>query len=167
MRPLSFWFGMEDRNRSIVSAVADLLEPALQGMGYELVEVEYVCERGRWVLRLYIDREEGITLDDCAGVSRELGDVLDSRDLIPHAYVLEVSSPGLNRPLRKEKDFAQRIGRRMKIRMMAPVQGRRNFVGMLTDFRDRTLFLEVDRETFALPWKEVEKAHLVYEFEAP
>ena len=167
MRPLSFWCRMENRNRSILSAVTELVEPALQGIGYELVEVEYLCERGRWVLRLYIDREKGITLDDCAGVSRELGDVLDSRDLIPHKYVLEVSSPGLNRPLRKERDFTQRIGRKIKVRMMAPVQGRRNFVGTLTDFRDRTLFLEVDRQTFALPWPEVEKAHLIYEFEAP
>lgn len=157
---------MENRNRSILSAVTELLEPALEGMGYELVEVEYLCERGRWLLRLYIDQEKGITLDDCAAVSREIGDVLDSRDLIPHGYVLEVSSPGLNRPLRKEKDFEKRIGRKMRVRMAAPVQGRRNFVGTLTDFRDRILFLEVDRQTFALPWSEVEKAHLIYDFEA-
>jgi ribosome maturation factor RimP len=157
---------MEGRNRSVLTAVTELLEPALEGMGYELVEAEYLCEHGRWVLRLYIDQEKGITLDDCAAVSREIGDVLDSRDLIPHGYVLEVSSPGLDRPLRKEKDFEERIGRKMKIRMAAPVQGRRNFVGTLIDFRDRTLFLEVDRLTFSLPWSEVEKARLIYEFEA-
>jgi ribosome maturation factor RimP len=155
---------MEYRNRAILSAVAELVEPALEGMGYELVEAEYLCERGRWVLRLYIDREKGITLDDCVGVSREVGDLLDSRDLIPQGYMLEVSSPGLNRPLRKEKDFEERVGKRMKVRMLAPVQGRRNFVGTLTGYRDRTLFLEVDRQTFALPWSEIEKAHLIYDF---
>lgn len=141
------------------------MEPALEGMGYELVEVEYLCERGRWVLRLYIDQEKGITVDDCAAVSREMGDVLDSRDLIPHGYVLEVSSPGLNRPLRKEKDFEKRIGRKIRVRMAAPVEGRRNFVGTLTGFRDGTLSLDVDRQSFSLPVSEVEKAHLIYEFE--
>lgn len=157
---------MEYRNHAILSAVAELAEPALEGMGYELVEAEYLCERGRWVLRLYIDRDKGITLDDCAGVSREVGDLLDSRDLIPQGYVLEVSSPGLNRPLRKEKDFEERVGKKMKVRMLAPVQGRRNFVGTLTGYREGTLFLEVDRQTFTLPWSEIEKAHLIYDFEA-
>jgi ribosome maturation factor RimP len=156
---------MENRNRSILSAVTELLEPALEGMGYELVEVEYLCERGRWVLRLYIDQGKGITVDDCAAVSREMGDVLDSRDLIPHGYVLEVSSPGLNRPLRKEKDFEKRIGRKIRVRMAAPVEGRRNFVGTLTGIRDGTLSLDVDRQSFSLPVSEVEKAHLIYEFE--
>ena len=156
---------MENRNRSNLSAVTELVEPALEGMGYELVEVEYLCERGRWVLRLYIDQEKGITVDDCAAVSREMGDVLDSRDLIPHGYVLEVSSPGLNRPLRKEKDFEKRIGQKIRVRMATPVQGRRNFVGTLTGFRDGTLSLDVDRQSFSLPVSEVEKAHLIYEFE--
>ena len=156
---------MENRNRSNLSAVTELVEPALEGMGYELVEVEYLCERGRWVLRLYIDQEKGITVDDCAAVSREMGDVLDSRDLIPHGYVLEVSSPGLNRPLRKEKDFEKRIGRKIRVRMAAPVEGRRNFVGTLTGIRDGTLSLDVDRQSFSLPVSEVEKAHLIYEFE--
>ncbi len=157
---------MESKTRTIVEQIIDLTEPILENMGFELVDVEYLLERGRWVLRLYIDSENGITLDDCARVSRELGDVMDTRDLITHRYVLEVSSPGLNRPLRKEKDFIRVIGKKIKVRMIAPIDGRRNFTGYLTDFRQGNLLVESNGQDVVLPWTEVEKANLIYEFEA-
>ena len=150
---------------SITKEITELAEPILDGMGFELVEVEYLCERGRWLLRLYIDKEKGVTLDDCAMVSGELGDLIDSRDFVPHKYVLEVSSPGLNRPLRKEKDFIRVIGKKIKVRTGTPAKGRRNFIGYLRDVQNGTLSLEVEGQWVALPWPEIDKANLIYEFD--
>ncbi|NIR14915.1 MAG: ribosome maturation factor RimP, partial [Desulfobacterales bacterium] len=95
----------------------------LGGMGFELVDVQYLPKYGRWVLRLYIDKEGGVTIDDCAQVSREIGDLIDVKDVIMHEYILEVSSPGLNRPLKKETDFIWARGKRVKVRMAKPVNG--------------------------------------------
>lgn len=153
-------------NATIVEQVLDLTEPILDGIGFELVDVEYLMERGRWVLRLYIDTEKGVTLDDCARVSREMGDVMDVHDVIPHRYVLEVSSPGLNRPLRKERDFARVVGKRVKVRTTVPIQGRRNFTGLLIAFRDGTLLIETNGQEVTLSRSDVEKANLIYDFEA-
>jgi len=155
-----------NRNKTIVETIMDLTEPILADMGFELVDLEYLMERGRWILRLYIDTEKGVTLDDCARVSRELGDVMDVHDVIEHRYVLEISSPGLDRPLRREKDFIRVIGKRIKVRMVAPIQGRRNFTGYLVDFQEGNLFMETNGEKVSLPRSDVEKANLVYEFEA-
>lgn len=155
---------MAMRTNAIVKKVADLIESSLEGMGFELVEVEYLSSQGRWILRIYIDQEGGVTIDDCAQVSRELGDLIDVKDVIPHEYVLEISSPGLNRPLTKEKHLLGAIGKKIRVRMARPVEGRRNFAGRLSDFRDETLYIEMDKGMVALPWPEVEKANLVYEF---
>jgi ribosome maturation factor RimP len=155
-----------NKNATIVEQVMELSEPILEGCGFELVDVEYLMERGRWVLRLYIDTEKGVTLDDCARVSREMGDVMDVRDVIPHRYVLEVSSPGLNRPLRKEKDFERVVGKKIKVRTAVPIQGRRNFTGTLADFQQGNLLIESNGEKVTLARSEVEKASLVYEFES-
>ena len=116
------------------------------------------------MLRLYIDTEGGVTIDDCARVSREIGDLIDVKDVIMHEYILEVSSPGLNRPLKKERDFVWAKGKRVKVRMVKPVNGRRNFSGYLKNFEDGTLYVEAEGSLVALPWVEVDKAHLVYEF---
>ncbi|MBN1106889.1 MAG: ribosome maturation factor RimP [Deltaproteobacteria bacterium] len=152
--------------RTITAEITGLAEPILETMGFELVDMEYLCERGHWVLRLYIDKEKGVTLDDCARVSRELGDVMDARDLIAHSYVLEVSSPGWNRPLRKEQHFLRVVGKKIKARTYAPVVGRRNFTGTLIDFRDDTLFMDSNGEKVALRRADIEKANLVHEYEA-
>ena len=155
---------MAMRTNSIIEGVAELIEPSLDAMGFELVDVEYLSHQGRWILRIYIDKEGGVTIDDCAMVSRELGDLIDVKEMIAHEYVLEVSSPGLNRPLTKEKHLIGAVGKKIKVKMAKPVEGRRNFSGRLSDFRDETLYIEMDRGTVALPWPEVEKANLVYEF---
>jgi ribosome maturation factor RimP len=152
--------------QTLTTEITGLAEPILETMGFELVDVEYLCERGRWVLRLYIDKERGVTLDDCAQVSRELGDVMDSRDLIPHSYVLEVSSPGLNRPLRKKQHFLRVVGKKIKVRSCVPVQDRRNFTGTLIEFRDDTVFMDSNGARIALRRADIEKANLVYEYEA-
>ena len=100
---------------SIAKRIIDLVEPILDEVGYELVDVEYLSKYGKWVLRVYIDKEGGISIDDCVQVSEELGDLIDIKEIIEHEYVLEVSSPGLNRPLKKEKDFSRAIDRKIKV----------------------------------------------------
>ncbi|MFZ7111064.1 MAG: ribosome maturation factor RimP [Desulfatiglandales bacterium] len=144
----------------------DLVEAVVEKIGFELVDVEYISIGGRWILRLYIDKEGGVTIDDCARVSGEIGTLIDVKDIIAHEYVLEVSSPGLDRPLKKEIHFLEAVGKKVKIKMKSPVEGRRNFTGYLKEFRNGTLFLEMETGAAALPWQGVEKANLVYEFDS-
>jgi ribosome maturation factor RimP len=148
----------------IVRHVTGLIEPILDEMGYELVHVEYLSKHGRWVLRIFIDKETGVTINDCARVSEELGDLIDIQDIIDHEYVLEVSSPGLNRSLKKERDFVRAVGRKIKVGLMRPINGRRNFTGYLRQFQGQTLYLEIDGDRITLPWRDIDQAHLVYEF---
>ncbi len=145
--------------------VISLIEPMLEDMGFELVEVEYLTMHGRWVLRLYIDKEGGVTIDDCADVSRDLGDIIDVKEIIEHEYVLEVSSPGLNRPLRKEKDFIKVIGNRIKLKMSRDLNGQKNFTGNLKDYKNRTIFLETEGELIELPFDDIEKSNLIFDFD--
>ncbi|MBC8418480.1 MAG: ribosome maturation factor RimP [Proteobacteria bacterium] len=147
-----------------VKEVSLLIEPILDEMDIELVDVEYLSEGGRWVLRIYADREGGITLDDCARVSREIGDVIDVKDFFRQPYVLEVSSPGLNRPLKREKDFVRAVGKNIKIKMVTPIEGRKNFKGNLQSFQDGVLCLNVMDNLVFLPYRDVEKANVVYDF---
>jgi ribosome maturation factor RimP len=155
---------MSSRVLSIAEQVANLVGPALEDMDFELVDVEYLSRHGKWVLRLYIDKEGGVTLDDCARVSREFGDLIDVKDIVIHKYVLEVSSPGLDRPLKKEKDLEHAIGKKIKVKTVDPVKGRRNYTGYLRNFQKGILYMELENGPVHLPWKEVEKANLVYEF---
>jgi ribosome maturation factor RimP len=148
----------------ITKQVSDLIEPIVNELGFQLVDVEYLTDLGRWVLRIYIDREGGITVDDCAKVSRELGDLIDIKNIIEHEYVLEVSSPGLNRPLKKEADFIRVIGKKIKVRTRMPSNGQRNFIGILHDFREHELYIQSKGELITLAWADVEKANLIYEF---
>lgn len=147
-----------------VREVILLIEPILDEMGIELVDVEYLSEGGRWILRVYVDRDGGIALDDCVRVSREIEDLIDVNDFFRQPYVLEVSSPGLNRPLKKEKDFVHAVGKNVDIRMAAPIDGRRNFKGKLQSFEDGVLCVTANEDRFLLPYGGVKKANLVYDF---
>lgn len=150
---------------SIAKQVTDLIEPVLEEMGYDLVDVEYVSAQGRMVLRIYIDKTGGVDVEDCARVSRGIGDLIDVKDIIEHEYVLEVSSPGLNRPLKKERDFLWAIGKKVKVKTMAPIEGRKNYTGYLSKFHHGYLYIRMeDGMMVELPWKQVAKANLVYEF---
>jgi ribosome maturation factor RimP len=149
----------------ITKQISELIEPILNEMRFELIDVEYMTDRGRWVLRIYIDKDGGVTLDDCAAVSGELGDLIDIKNVIEHEYVLEVSSPGLNRPLKKEADFIRVIGKKIKLRTRMPVDGRRNFAGILKDFKEQKLALDSEGGLVTLAWSDIEKANLVYEFD--
>ncbi len=149
----------------ITGQITDLIESILLELGFELVDVDYLSEHGRWVLRIYIDKAGGVTIDDCAKISGELGDLIDIKDIVRHEYVLEVSSPGLNRPLKKEADFSRVIGKKVRAKMKMPVNGRRNFCGYLKDVRDHIIYIEDEGGLITLSWPEIDKANLVYEFE--
>jgi ribosome maturation factor RimP len=157
-------FVMEEKTRNTAGEVAFLVEPILRDMDFELVDVEFLHSQGRWILRLTIDREGGVTIEDCARVSRELGDLIEVKGLIRQRYFFEVSSPGLDRPLKKEKDLLGAVGKKVKVRMKEPIQGRRNYSGYLSDFVDGTLYMKMEQGEVPLPWSQVEKANLIYEF---
>ena len=148
----------------LIRQISELVEPILDEMDVELVDIEYLSNHGRWIVRVYVDKEGGITVDDCARVSREIDAIIEIKDIIPHAYVLEVSSPGLNRPLKKEKDFQRAVGKKIKAKTFVPLKGRRHFTGYLKDFQNDILYLEVEDNVVALSRRDVEKANLVYEF---
>ncbi|MBQ1493229.1 MAG: ribosome maturation factor RimP [Blautia sp.] len=119
-----------------------LLEPIVEGMGFELVDVEYVKEAGTWYLRGYIDKSGGITVNDCEAVSRIFSDRLDEEDFIEDSYVMEISSPGLDRPLKKEKDFARSIGKLVEVRTYKPIEKQKEFIGTLKSYTEGSLTIE-------------------------
>ena len=137
----------------------------LQGLGVELLEVRQVVDHGRSVIRIVIDREGGIKVGDCELVSRELGTPLDVAGLIPDRTFLEVSSPGLNRPLVKEADFQRFAGQKVWIRTRDPIDGRRNFKGTLQGIEQQQISVLIDGQAFQVPYREIDRAQLVYEGE--
>ena len=119
-----------------------LLAPILNEMDFELVDVEYVKEGSAWYLRAYIDKEGGITVNDCEMVSRKMSDLLDERDFIPDSYIFEVSSPGLGRQLKKDKDFARSIGEVVEGKLFRAVDKRKDFEGILRSFDKEVIVIE-------------------------
>ncbi len=125
----------------------ELLQPIVESHGFELVDVEYVKEGGTWYLRAYIDKPGGIAVDDCELVSRAFSDILDEKDYIEDSYIFEVSSPGLGRPLKKEKDFKRSMGEEVEIRTYRAVDRQKEFVGILTDYDKDTVTIQMEDET--------------------
>jgi ribosome maturation factor RimP len=120
-------------DRSVVKRVWEVSEPLITHEGLEIVDIEYQLEGRGMTLRFYLDREGGVTLDELAPLSRRIGHVLDVHDVIPQRYTLELSSPGINRRLRRPDHFRRYIGRRVRVRTVLPIAGRRSFVGNLQD----------------------------------
>lgn len=154
-----------------------LLEPIIARDGFELVEVEWLREGSSWVLRVYVDRPGGVSIDNCQELSRTIEPVLDVEDLIEPAYHLEVSSPGVERPLRKPEHFQRFAGERAHVKAFGPVESlarprgsgpgpRKNWTGILRGFRDGAVEIEVDGEIHRIPLEKVAKAHLEFDFEA-
>ena len=139
-----------------------LLEPVVEILGYELVHVTLTGSKTR-ALRIFIDAPGGITVDDCERVSRRVGDVLDVEDMVEDQYTLEVSSPGLDRPLVKPEHFEQALGKNVAIRMQSLHLGRRKFRGSLLKICSDTVLVEVDGEPYELLYSEMQKANLVTE----
>ena len=144
----------------------DMFEPVIESMNYELVGVELAGSGKGTVLRVYIDAEQGITVDDCSAVSYQVSGILDVEDPIHGHYTLEVSSPGLDRPLVKPEHFSQFIGELEKVRSSEPVLGRKNFKGILDSFDGENLYVAVDNEIYEIPLSIVEKANLVPVFDS-
>lgn len=142
-----------------------LLEPLLAANNFELYDVEYVKEGGNWFLRAYIDKENGITIDDCELVSRELSDLLDKHDFIPDSYILEVSSPGLGRQLRKDKHFEKSLGEEVEIKLFKPVNKRKEYVGILTAYDSNSITIELeDKTTMVIPRTDLAMVRLTFDF---
>jgi len=141
--------------------LSNLFEPVIESMAYELVGVELTGSGNGTILRIYIDAENGITVDDCQAVSYQVSGILDVEDPLQGHYTLEVSSPGLDRPLVKPEHFEQFTGELVKIRSTEAVLGRKNFKGILESFDGEYLYVAVDNEVYEIPFDIVEKANLV------
>jgi ribosome maturation factor RimP len=145
---------------SLRERLVGLIEPLLAQLGYELLELEYSPARGHALLRLYIDAAAGVTLEDCAKVSREVSGRLDTEDPIPGAYTLEVSSPGFDRVLRTQAHFGRFVGARVFVELKEPRAGRRRYTGTLLTVGEGGIELEVDKEHVHMTFAEIGKARL-------
>ncbi|WP_260284280.1 ribosome maturation factor RimP [Peribacillus aracenensis] len=155
-------------SKKVTEVVEELAIPILEELQLELVEVEYVKEGKSWFLRVYIDKETGVDIDDCGNVSEKLSEKLDEVDPIPQNYFLEVSSPGAERPLKKEKDFLNAIGKNVYIKTYEPILDEKEFEGILTSFDGEEVTLEVRiktrKKTIVIPFEKVAKARLAITF---
>ena len=149
----------------ILERVRELAEPIIKELDLDLVDIEYLPQKGRGIVRITIDKDNGVTLDDCTKVSREVGYILEIKDLFSHPYHLEVSSPGLERPLKTLGDFEKFLGRKVSFKTSALLNGKRNFKGMLKQVQEGTIVLETEeRKLWEIPFSLVRHAKLVYEF---
>lgn len=147
-------------DKDLISSLWALLEPILEPEGIEMVDLEFKFETGRWVLRLYIDKPGGVNLNDCELVSRQAGALLDMEDPIRQAYHLEVSSPGINRVLRKEKDFVLYAGAPVRIKTSKKLNGSRNFRGTLQGVENSRIILDINGKRVEIAPEDLEKARL-------
>ncbi|MGA9225931.1 MAG: ribosome maturation factor RimP [Mesobacillus sp.] len=152
----------------VTETVEELVTPILTENGLELVDIEYVKEGKNWFLRVYIDKDNGIDIEECGIVSERLSEKLDALDPIQHNYFLEVSSPGAERPLKKEKDYQRSIGKNVFIKTYEPFDGEKAFEGILTDYNGETVTVEVKiktrKKTVVLPLDKIASARLAVTF---
>ncbi|EKN64061.1 ribosome maturation protein RimP [Neobacillus bataviensis LMG 21833] len=152
----------------VTEVVEELATPIFQELGLELVDIEYVKEGKSWFLRVYIDKDTGVDIEDCGLVSERLSEKLDEIDPIPHNYFLEVSSPGAERPLKKEKDFEKAIGKNVFIKTYEPINGEKSFEGTLLEFDGQLVKIEVKIKTrkkmIDIPFEKVANARLAVIF---
>ena len=154
---------LQDQTSDLAGQIWTLFEPIITREGMHVIEVEYRKESPGWVLRFYIDREGGVSVDDCARISRMVSDILDAGDLIPTSYTLEVSSPGLNRPLRKWEHFRDQLGKVIEVRTVAPIGDRRNFKGILKQAAPELITVDCgDDQIYDIALGEIERARLRY-----
>lgn len=139
----------------------DIGHEIIEAQGFELVDVEYVKELGNWYLRYFIDKPGGITLDDCQSISSEVGRLLDAADPIPTSYILEVSSPGVERPLKKDKDFLRYIGSFVEIKTFEKIDGKKVFTGILEDYSDGIVTIK-NEQSNSIPREKISSAKLKF-----
>lgn len=137
--------------------IEELIQPTVTEMGYELIDVEFVKEGPNWYLRIFIDKEGGVTIDDCEAVSKTLEKIFDEKDPIEQAYFLEISSPGIDRPLKKKEDFIKYNGEMVDVKLYKPYEGSKEYTGKLVgyDENDGTVTIEVDDKNIAFTKKEI------------
>lgn len=148
----------------IYQLVIDLIEPTLQGSEIKLVDVEYKKIGKDWTLRVLIDKNQGVTVFDCQKLSREIEDLIEIHELIKDHYILEVSSPGLDRPLKKESDFVRNKGKQIQVNTDSPINNSKINTGTIRDFSNSTLFLENNNDTLEIPLINIMQAKLIIEF---
>ncbi|MCM8776290.1 MAG: ribosome maturation factor RimP [Candidatus Omnitrophica bacterium] len=149
---------------TLIESVRQLAEPIVTSQGLELVDIECFSDSKGWILRIYIDKESGVTLEHCRSVSEQLGDLIDVKDIIPYRYILEVSSPGVNRVIKREKDFVRFCGETVKVKVSEPIDGRKSFQGTLRDCKGGTIVIETDGKLFTIPLTLIAKANIAYQF---
>jgi ribosome maturation factor RimP len=142
----------------------ELFEPVVKGMGFDLIEIEHFPNPKHGVLRLYIDKEGGVNVDDCSMVSRQISALIDVEDPVSGQFNLEISSPGADRPLRRLVDFQRFTGSLVKLKTAIPLEGQRNFKGRLLEASEDTVVIETDDEEISLPMSAIDKARIVPEF---
>lgn len=156
--------GKMSRKEEYEQKAEAMLAPIVESNGFELVDVEYVKEAGTWYLRGYIDKPGGITVNDCETVSRAFSDKLDEDDFIEDSYIMEISSPGLDRTLKKEKDFARSIGKLVEIRTYRPIEKQKEFCGELTAYDNNSVTIEEEGTPRTFDKKDIALVRLAIEF---
>ena len=149
---------------SIYQLVSELIEPTITEHNAELVDIEYIKAGKVWTLRVFIDKKQGVTVLDCQKLSREIEDLIEVHELISDPYTLEVSSPGLDRPLKSEADFLRNKEKQIQLKTYAPIEGRKNFSGIVLDVKDRVLLLKDKDDCLELELANIAQAKLVIEF---
>jgi len=149
---------------TVIERVEAVALPVLEESGVELVDVQYRREQTGWILRLIIDKQDGLNLNDCAAVSREISQLLDIENFIDQAYNLEVTSPGLDRPLKSIAEFGRFIGRKAKIKTIDPIAGEHAFIGKINRTEGESIVLEVGTKEVIILFSQVAKARLEVEF---
>lgn len=150
--------------RSVAARTESLVRKTVEAEGFEFVHLEYRPQGGVSVLRVFIDKLGGVSISDCAKISRRLSVLLDVEDPVPQEYVLEVSSPGLERRLFKEEDYRRFVGKEIRLTTIEKIEARKNFVGRIRDFVGHILTLECEDGTYSIPFQKIKKANLVYRF---
>lgn len=148
----------------IKTTVEEMVQPYLDEHGFELVDVEYVKEGSNWFLRVFVDKDGGIDIDDCGLISEYLSQKLDENDPIPTAYFLEVSSPGAERPLKKKEDVAKSVGKNVFVTVYEPINGVKEFEGKLESFDNEELVIQTVKKQYVIPYAKVASARLAIIF---
>ena len=153
------------QNNEIVSKIERLIDTILTEKSFELVDLEYKSEGKGKIVRVFIDKQGGVNMDDCSAVSRELSILLDVHDIIPSSYNLEISSPGLTRQLKKPADFGKHIGKKLKLKLINPIHPQSVFRNVnLVDFVDNTINIEYEGNNYDIPLSSIVKANLELDF---
>lgn len=139
----------------IEKLVHEISSPIASDLGLEIVDVEFVREHNEWYLRVYIDKEGGVTIDDCTSLSRVLSNKLDEIDPIDFSYYLEVSSPGIERPLKKDRDFERNVGKKIKIKLFEPIDGKKTIEGTLLGLEDKSILISINDNTLKIDREKV------------